>query len=127
MQRIDRRVEIAVLLLRRASSDSSFALIFFGHGVPLAEKRDEVATGFGSLWKEYRPCQPGPQASEGGLKVLFVSARRSNKTATWNSMDFQMCLRTVSSPHAGESAWGGLRINAGQVPCSRLVTYDGQI
>jgi hypothetical protein len=40
MQGIDRRVEIAVLLLQPRELGFEFALIFVGHGVTVAEKRE---------------------------------------------------------------------------------------
>ena len=57
VQGIDRRVEIAVLLLQPGELGFEFALIFVGHGVLIANP-DEKAKG-----KEYPPWQPGPQAS----------------------------------------------------------------
>jgi len=45
MQRVDRRIEIAVLLLQPREFDVEFALILVGHGVQLANKHDEVVNG----------------------------------------------------------------------------------
>jgi hypothetical protein len=61
VQRVDRRIEIAMLLLQPGKLVFELALIFVGHGCTLTEKRDEVV-GFSEAAGEYRPCGPGPQA-----------------------------------------------------------------
>jgi len=62
VQGIDRRVEIAVLLLQPGELGFEFALIFVGHGV-LNANADENANRLRKPSREYPPWQPGPQAS----------------------------------------------------------------
>jgi hypothetical protein len=50
MQGIDRRVEIAVLLLQPCELGFEFALIFVGHDVTLAEKRERDCERLRNPW-----------------------------------------------------------------------------
>jgi hypothetical protein len=55
-----------VFLLQPCELGFEFALIFVGHGVRQlknAMRLRNAVEACGSLWKEYRPCQPGLQAS----------------------------------------------------------------
>jgi hypothetical protein len=58
MQGVDRRIEIAMLLLQPCELGFEFALIFVGHGM----RQLKSAMRFAKLRKEYRPCRSGLQA-----------------------------------------------------------------
>ncbi len=93
------------------------------------EKRDEVAKRCGSLWKEYRPCQPGLQASVVVTQKFSLFRRpvhhvKFEPKAHWNH-EFPARPQIRTSPGRC-SRGGGLRIRTMRVPWSRFVTYDTQ-
>src|SRR6266581_3015122 len=93
------------------------------------DEGDEVAQRCGSLWKEYRPCQPGLQASVVVTQKFSLFRRpvhhvKFEPKAHWNH-EFPARPQIRTSPGRC-SRGGGLRIRTMRVPWSRFVTYDTQ-